>query len=182
MDQSDSALMCIVHHGSRRVLCGSALLSAPLAYAANLSAVPLSLTSAALLASEADTSIGIANTFAGALSKVVLAYSVGAFEPALNLLEQGRNLTMRVARVPMVPLYLLLATKAMFVVVVVVLAIGVYCFSHPSETEAVRFALSAKGLAAAHFESQGVMQASVVKEVQSRLEAMKSEHGEMKPI
>ncbi|KAI1618855.1 hypothetical protein EDD36DRAFT_480844 [Exophiala viscosa] len=147
----------------------AALLGAPFGYAANLSSVGFALASAAEIASTVNTSVGLAAAFAHQMDKNLLAYSVGVLDPALNLLEQGRNSTLRVARVPIVPLYLLLATKAIFVIVVLVLAIGVYCFSHPSETEAVRAALSAKGLAEAHFQSPGVMQANVVKEVQSRL-------------
>jgi hypothetical protein len=153
----------------------AALFGSPFAYAANLSAVPLALAAAAQSASTADSSKALADTFASELSKSMLAYGVGALEPALNVLEQGRNSTVRVARVPMVPLYLLLATKFVFVVVVLVLAVGVYCFSHPHETEAVRAALSAKGLAAAHFQSPGAVQANVVREVQSRLESVRGE-------
>ena len=150
------------------------LLSAPFAYASNLSAIPLALSSAAQIASTFNTSVGLANAFATEMSKNMLAYGVGAMEPQLNLLEQGRKSTLRVARVPVVPLYLLLATKAVYVVVVLILATWAFCFSHPSETEAVRMALSTKGLAAAHFESPGLLQANVVKEVRSRLEAAKS--------
>ncbi len=61
-----------------------------------------------------------------------------------------------------------------------ILAIGVWCFSHPHETEAVREALSAKGLAAAHFQSPGAVQASVVKEVQSRLQSVRDGGGDAK--
>ncbi|EXJ81833.1 hypothetical protein A1O1_07898 [Capronia coronata CBS 617.96] len=159
----------------------AALLSAPFAYAANLSAIPLALSSVAQTASVLNTSVGLANAFADEMSKTMLAYAIGAMEPKLNLLEQGRNSTLHVARVPIVPLYLLLATKAVFVVVVLVLAVGAYCFSHPSETEAVRSALSAKGLAAAHFQSPDLMQSNVVKEVQSRLEAVRGAEPPQQP-
>ncbi len=81
---------------------------------------------------------------------------------------------MSVARIPLVPLYLLLGFKFLYVVVVVILAIGAYCFTHPAETEIVKAQLSVKGLAAAHFDQPDLIRQDVVKQVQSRLEQAKN--------
>jgi len=74
----------------------------------------------------------------------------------------------------LIPLYLLLGFKFLYVVTVIVLAIGAYCFTHPAETEIVKAQLSVKGLAAAHFDQPDLLRENVVKEVQSRLNLAKN--------
>lgn len=147
--------------------------SAPFAWSGldGMQPAKLALEQAAYLASyTAQSSSDMASIWAHEFSKSALAMSVGVFAPAINELEQLRNSTVNVARVPTVPLYLLLGLKLLYVVTVVVLAIGAYCFTHPAETEVVKAQLSVKGLAAAHFDRPDLLRESVVKEVQSRLD------------
>ena len=101
----------------------------------------------------------------------MLALSAFAMQPVRNNLEQNRIAGLSVARVPLIPLYLLLTTKAIYVIAVIALAIGAYCFTHPAETEVVKAQLSVKGLAAAHFNSPGLLQQNVVKQIEDRLDS-----------
>lgn len=150
----------------------SALLSAPLAWAPYMYGTANSILSAASRASyTGDNSRQIARTYAQEVSKAMLALSSFAMEPLRNDLEQDRIAGISIARIPLVPLYHLLATKAIYVIAVMVLAIGAYCFTHPAETKVVKAQLSVKGLAAAHFNSPGLLQQNVVKQIQDRLDA-----------
>ena len=153
------------------------LLSAPLAWAQNQAVVQNAVAAAALTAGNSgNNSRVIATAFAREISRTMLAFSLTAMEPKRNLHEQTRELK-TVARVPLVPLYLLLATKALYVLAVIVLAIGAYCFTHPAETELVRAQLSVKGLTAAYFDKPGMVQSNAVKELQRRLDYVKSGSG-----
>ncbi|KAK5677772.1 hypothetical protein LTS10_009655 [Elasticomyces elasticus] len=155
------------------------LISAPFAFQLG-QAVP-ALSNLASKAGIQNTSIDLAESFAGEWSQAALAMSVGVLDPAPNAIEQVRNSTIAVARVPMIPLYLLLGFKAIYVVAVIALAIGAYCFTHPGETEVVKAQLSAKGLAAAHFDDPGLLQQNVVKEMQARLQTGKDNQHDPKP-
>ncbi|KAK4954450.1 hypothetical protein LTR10_007881 [Elasticomyces elasticus] len=155
------------------------LISAPFAFQLG-QAVP-ALSNLASKAGIQNTSIDLAESFAGGWSQAALAMSVGVLDPAPNAIEQVRNSTIAVARVPMIPLYLLLGFKAIYVVAVIALAIGAYCFTHPGETEVVKAQLSAKGLAAAHFDDPGLLQQNVVKEMQARLQTGKDNQHDPKP-
>lgn len=150
-----------------------AFFSAPFSwfsYALGLQPVESSLRNAAYLAGNtARNGTDLANIWALAFSRAALSLSIGVFEPLVNDLEQLRDNAINVARVPLVPLYLLLSLKLLYVVVVIVLAVGVYCFTHPAETEVVKAQLSMHGLAAAHFNEPDLVRSNVVKEVQSRL-------------
>ncbi|KAJ9498712.1 hypothetical protein LTR96_000191 [Exophiala xenobiotica] len=138
----------------------------------------LALENAAYLASyTANTSTQMANIWANEFSRAALELSVGVFTARVNDLEQLRNSSVSVARIPLVPLYLLLGFKFVYVVVVIILAIGAYCFTHPAETEIVKAQLSVKGLAAAHFDQPDLIRQDVVKQVQSRLEQAKNGGG-----
>lgn len=140
-------------------------------YAMGLQPVQVALSDAAYLAGyTAENSTDLANIWARAFSRAALSLSIGVFEPLVNNLEQLRDDAVNVARVPMIPLYLLLSLKLLYVVVVITLAIGVYCFTHPAETEVVKAQLSVHGLAAAHFNEPDLVRSNVVKEVQSRLD------------
>ncbi|KAK3648872.1 hypothetical protein LTR56_007312 [Elasticomyces elasticus] len=139
------------------------LISAPFAFQLG-QAVP-ALSDLASIAGTQNTSADLAESIAGGWSQAALAMSVGVLDPAPNAIEQVRNSTIAVARVPMIPLYLLLGFKPIYVVAVIALAIGAYCFTHPGETEVVKAQLSAKGLAAAHFDDPRLLQQNAVKEM-----------------
>lgn len=151
----------------------SGLLSAPFAMAPYNQYMHNALASIASVAGSGNNSRAIAASFADGFSSSLLAYSVGAMGPVLNEYEQVRNSTINVARIPMIPLYLLLATKAAYVLAVITLAIGAYCFTHPAETEIVKAQLSVRGLAAAHFQQPDLAQQNVVKVLQNRIDIAK---------
>lgn len=125
----------------------------------------------------ASSAADLANRWAKRFSYYALTTSVGTFVPQINRLEQARNNTVTLTRVPIVPLYLLLGLKWLYVVVVICLAIGVYCFTHPAETEVVKAQLSIKGLVNAHFDHPDLLQKGAVQQVQSRLDMLKSGEG-----
>jgi hypothetical protein len=127
------------------------------------------LANIATLAALSDSMKQLADTWATEFSKNALALTSGAFVLLKNQLEQVRDASFIVARVPLVPLYLLLGFKLLYVVAVIALAIGAYAFTHPAETEVVKAQLSTKGLAAAHFDQPALVQENAVKAVQSRL-------------
>jgi hypothetical protein len=81
----------------------------------------------------------------------------------------------------MAPLYILLALKAVYILAVVGLAIGAYCFTHPAETEIVKTQLSTKGLAAAHFDDPNILQSKVVSQLSERLQPMITKDGQAEP-
>ncbi|KAH9837483.1 hypothetical protein Tdes44962_MAKER01839 [Teratosphaeria destructans] len=116
-------------------------------------------TVAGLQSSSAD----LATYFANGWSSAALSLSIGVMSWTETIIEQRRE-TKRVTRVPIIPLYLYLALKALYVLTVIALAIGAYCFTHPAETEVVKQQLSPKGLADAHFN------APVVQEIQQRIQ------------
>ena len=154
-----------------------AFFSAPFAWSwlPGMRNAQLTMEKAAYLAgSTAQTGADVATIWAKEYSKAALQLSVGVFQPLVNDIEQIRNSTISVARIPMVPLYLLLGFKFIYVIVVILLAIGAYCFTHPAETEVVKAQLSVQGLAAAHFDQPDLVRKNVVQEVQSRLELAKN--------
>ena len=152
------------------------MLSSSLAWAGYQPQVQNAIAGAASIAGNTgNNSRTIATTFAQEISRTMLAFSLSAMQPTRNILEQDRIAGLNLARIPLVPLYLLVATKAIYVLAVIVLAIGAYCFTHPAETEVVKAQSSVKGLAAAHFNQPGLLQQGVVKQIQSRLDAV---HGE----
>lgn len=143
----------------------AALLTGPFVTMSNLY-INDSLYDAAIVAGAADNSVGIANLFADEYGKLLLAYVVPALEPELVQVQQNRTVVPNVARVPLVPLYLLLATKAIYVIAVIVLAIAAYAFTHPAETEIVKDQLTIKALTSAHFDRPDVMQKYAVDQLQ----------------
>ncbi|OQN95665.1 hypothetical protein B0A48_18189 [Cryoendolithus antarcticus] len=132
------------------------------------------LASIASLAALQNTSKDLADVFANGWANAALALSVGTMDPQANVIEQVRNSTIAVARVPIAPLSLLLGLKLLYVVAVILLALGAYCFTHPAETEVVKTQLSAKGLAAAHFDAPDMLQSNVVRELGQRLQPAES--------
>lgn len=128
------------------------------------------LAAAATAGSATATSAQLATMFADHWSRSALALSAGAMEARPNLLTQFRSVVGPLARVPKVPFWTLLALKAIYVIAVILLAIGAYCFTHPAETEVVKAQLSTKGLAAAHFDTPDILQSKVVGQLSERLQ------------
>ncbi|ETN36248.1 uncharacterized protein HMPREF1541_08525 [Cyphellophora europaea CBS 101466] len=148
------------------------LFSAPPAFAAYNPVIQNAIAEAASVAAySGNNSRIIATRFAREFSRTMLALATAVMAPETNELEQIREPLKIVARIPLAPLYLLLATKALYVFGVVILAIGAYCFTHPAETEVVKAQLSVKGLTAAHFNQPGMVQQNVVRQLQDRIDA-----------
>lgn len=124
----------------------------------------------AAAAGASDDSGSLAAMFADHWSQTVLALSAGVMTREPNVLTQVRSAPYQVARVPLLPLYILLALKAIYVLAVIALAIGAYCFTHPAETEIVKTQLSTRGLAAAHFDQPDILQSKVVSQLSERLQ------------
>jgi hypothetical protein len=129
----------------------------------------ITLQAIAGVASVSDNSSSLAHAFADGWSQAALALSAGVMAPSENTLTQWR-IPRQVARVPMIPLYILLGLKAVYVLAVIALAIGAYCFTHPAETEIVKTQLSTRGLAAAHFDSPDILQSQVLSQIKERLQ------------
>jgi hypothetical protein len=119
--------------------------------------------------------------FADHWSRTVLALSAGVMSREPNLLTQIRSEPRQVARVPLLPLYILLALKAIYVIAVIALAIGAYCFTHPAETEIVKTQLSTRGLAAAHFDEPDILQSKVVSQLSERLQPATTRDDQAEP-
>jgi hypothetical protein len=129
----------------------------------------IALQAIAAAASASDNSTSLAHMFADHWSQAALALSSGVMSSEYNNVSQWRQ-SIQVARVPMAPLFILLALKAIYVLAVLALAIGAYCFTHPAETEIVKTQLSTRGLAAAHFDTPGILQSQVVSQLKERLQ------------
>jgi hypothetical protein len=138
-------------------------------------------SSIADVASLAYSMTDFAEKWATGFSNAATARAIGAFVPLDNEVEQIRETGVVVARIPLAPLYLLIAVKMIYVVVVIILAIGAYAFTHPAETEVVKAQLSTKGLAAAHFDQPDLLQENAVKAVQSRLDTIQNKRANTTP-
>ena len=147
------------------------LISGPFAF--SLAPAQIAMTNIANLAGLSKTSKELAEKWSEGFSQAALAMSIGALAPQVNDIEQLRNYTIAVARIPILPLYFLLGFKLVYVVAVISLAIGAYCFTHPAETEIVKAQLSTKGLAAAHFDTPGLLQGNTVKALQDQIQPPK---------
>lgn len=135
----------------------------------------------AAAAGASDDSGSLAAMFADHWSQTVLALSAGVMTREPNLLTQTRSAPYQVARVPLLPLYVLLALKAIYVLAVIALAIGAYCFTHPAETEIVKTQLSTRGLAAAHFDQPDILQSKVVSQLSERLQPVATRNDQAEP-
>lgn len=157
-----------------------ALISAPFAIG-GLRERYTALESVAAAAGASDNSRDLADMFADRWSLAALALSAGVMSPQPNLLSQVRSKDGPVARVPLIPFYILLALKAIYVIAVVALAVGAYCFTHPAETEVVKTQLSTRGLAAAHFDTPDILQTKVVSQLSERLQPTMTKADDAEP-
>lgn len=155
----------------------AALLSGTFAMASTNDQISSILGSIAFLAGSSSSSHALALSFAKSFSTALLAYSAGAIGPLLNEFEQPRNATISVVRIPLIPLYLLLATKLIYVLAVLILAFGAYCFTHPAETELVKAQLSIHGLTATRFQQHDLARQNVVKGLQDRFDQARDGDG-----
>lgn len=105
---------------------------------------------AANLASITNSSAEIAATTAAYISHIALSLSIGAFSSRTNLVEQSRS-TVLLTRVPIVPFWVLIALKVLYVLGVMLFALATIIWAHPAESAGVKSQITIDGLMAAIF-------------------------------
>jgi hypothetical protein len=130
------------------------------------------LVQAASIAGLSNSAQEIADQFALAYSQTALAVASGAFEPRVALASQVREQIL-VARVPKAPLFALIATNLLLVLLGIILAI-VALIASRGNTGEVQARLSIPALVAALFEEN---RAKPVEEVEDMFEERHGEHG-----
>ncbi|KAF3396084.1 hypothetical protein F1880_007227 [Penicillium rolfsii] len=131
------------------------------------------LVQAASIAGLSNSAQEIADQFALAYSQTALGVASGAFEPRVALASQVREQIL-VARVPKAPLFALIATNLLLVLLGIILA-GVALVANRGNTGEVQARLSIPALVAALFE---VNRAKPVEEVEDMFE---EKHGQRGP-
>ena len=146
-----------------------AIFSAP--FAINSALGHLALQDAAALAAYKTTPQEVAEKFADEFSRAAVALTAGIMAPATNLLEQSRNNTELLTRVPKIPLYFLVGLKTLYALASLIVAGLAVLLTGPAEAQEVKARLTVDGLAAVLFEP-GVNQEKAVK----RIEELYGEH------
>ena len=138
-----------------------AILSAP--FAINSALGHLSLENAAALAAYESSPEDLSNKFASGFSRAAVALSAGIMSPATNLLEQSRNNTELLTRVPKLPLYVLIGVSALYALASFILAGLAYLLINIREAQEVKARLTVDGLIAELFEPGANQEQSVKK-------------------
>lgn len=146
-----------------------AIISAP--FAINSALGHLSLQNAAAAAAYENSPQDLSDQFADGFSRAAVALSAGIMSPVTNLLEQSRNNTELLTRVPKLPLYFLISVKALYALASLFLAGLAYLLTGFHEAQEVKARLTVDGLAAGLFEP-GANQEQGVK----RIEQLYNEH------
>ena len=87
--------------------------------------------------------------------------------PQQNIIEQSRNNTVLLTRVPKIPLYVLIGLKGVYALASLVLACLVVTFSGPTEAQEVKARLTVEGLAAGLLEPAANQERAVKRLVDS---------------
>ena len=138
-----------------------AIFSAP--FAMNSALGHISLHNAAALAAYLTTPEAVARKFADEFSRAAVALTAGIMTPSTNMLEQTRNNTELLTRVPKVPLYFLISLKAIYAIMSVTIALLAVFLSGPSEAQEVKARLTVDGLATGLFEQAKAQERAVEK-------------------
>lgn len=155
-----------------------AIFSAP--FAINSALGHLALQNAAALAAYKTTPQELADKFAGEFSSAAVALTAGIMSPTTNLLEQSRNNTELLTRVPKIPLYFLVGLKALYALASLVVAGLAVMLTGPSEAQEVKARLTIDGLATGFFEP-GANQEKAVKTIQQLYGEHHKDKAEDKP-
>ncbi|KAL7908238.1 hypothetical protein GGI35DRAFT_486357 [Trichoderma velutinum] len=107
--------------------------------------VNAALQCAANFASVGNSSAEIAETTASFMSHTMLSLSVGAISNRKNTLEQSRS-NILLTRVPIIPFYLLITLKALYVCGIIILTAVILVWSHPKQAAGVKSQLTINGL------------------------------------
>lgn len=108
---------------------------------------------AARISSFSTTSQELADKWAALYSQTALGLSAGVMSPRSNIQQQTRSIIL-VARVPKLPLFVLIGLNLLYSLVGILLALYAACFSSPSATRDIQARLTVAGLAAICFESR----------------------------
>jgi hypothetical protein len=103
------------------------------------------------IAGISNTSQQIADKFALSFGQLALGATAGMLEPRVNLQEQQRRQFL-VARVPMAPLFTLVAANILYALFGLAMAVAA-CLSRPKTNNNIRERLSLRGLVASLFEN-----------------------------
>ena len=136
-----------------------AIFTAPFAIDAALG--HMALQNAAALAAYVPNPQGLADKFANQFSYAAVALTAGIMSPETSILEQSRNDTELLTRVPLVPLYFLISLKALFALSSILLVVLAATLTGPSEAHEVKARLTVDGLAAGLFEPRAHQEKAV---------------------
>lgn len=140
-----------------------AILSAP--FAINSALGHVSLQSAAALSAYSTTPELLATEFGDEFSRSAIALTAGIMVSETNIIEQLRNNSKLLTRVPKVPLYFLVGLKALYALASLTMAALAVTFTGPSEAQEVKARLTIEGLSAGFFEPAAT-QGRAVKKVE----------------
>ncbi|KAJ9607691.1 hypothetical protein H2200_007769 [Cladophialophora chaetospira] len=127
-----------------------AVYSAP--FATNSVLSRLALQDAAALAAYQFHPESMSNVFADYFSRAAVAFSSGISVPVANDREWSRDNSYLATRVPTVPLYTLIAFKAVYALFALALAVLAVFKTQPSRAQEINARLTVDGLAAGFFE------------------------------
>ncbi|OCT51531.1 hypothetical protein CLCR_08603 [Cladophialophora carrionii] len=136
-----------------------AVYSAP--FATNSPLSHLALQDAAALAAYQLRPDGLGKVFANLFSKAAVAFSAGLSVPVQNDREWTRENTYLATRVPLLPLYTLIALKGFYAFFALALAMLAVFKTRPSEAHEVKERLTVDGLAAGFFEPNAAHEKAV---------------------
>lgn len=138
-----------------------AIFSAP--FAINSALGHLSLENAAALAAYKSNPQDLSAQFAAGFSRAAVALTAGIMAPATNLLEQSRNNTELLTRVPKIPLFFLIGVKALYALASLAIAGLAFFLTGPCEAQGVKARLTVDGLVAGLFEPAAQQEEAVKK-------------------
>ena len=124
--------------------------SAP--FAINSALGHVALQNAAALAAYLTTPQDLARKFANEFSRSAVALTAGIMTPIPNMIEQSRNNTELLTRVPYVPLYFLISLKALYALLSITIALLAVFLTNPIEAQEVKARLTVDGLTQGLFE------------------------------
>ena len=152
-----------------------AIFTAP--FAINSALGHMALSNAAALAAYNPNPQGLADKFADEFSYAAVALTAGIMNPDTVILEQSRNNTELLTRVPLVPLYFLISLKALFALSSILLAVLAATLTGPTQAQEVKARLTIDGLATGLFEPRANRE-KAVKETQQLYGEHKRENRE----
>ncbi|KAL8685530.1 MAG: hypothetical protein Q9218_007704 [Villophora microphyllina] len=128
-----------------------AIYSAP--FAIDTALGHLALQGAAALAAYKTKPQDVADKFANEFSRAAMALTAGIMTPMPNMLEQSRNNTELLTRVPKAPLFFLIGLQAFYALASIAVAFLAILLTRPFEAQQVKSRLTVDGLAAGFFEA-----------------------------